>query len=337
MPTNTFSSLLQDTSQSHSEMAGSKLKTIYPQDLFSVTRYFTQIEILKHAVGDSRNGLGGVENREYNALIYLPLPLNFSEGEYRQRYDDTKSLLSDVSNALKGTTGAAESYALSGPYSSTNPNPKTIQSISTTFSILRSAAGLITGGARAVGTFADFTYNPFAYISYQRPEFRTYKLEWVLAPRNEYESKLIQNVTNWLKFYSHPKLSGADRENPSRTSPSGSFFEAFTMQYPHEMRLRFVHNTGDLNGPSYSEMEDLILPRPKTAFLKSIEVAYFQTDGSYSFFKGTKNPVVTTISCIFQENEILAKDDFDNVQIYEERNIQNVTTLEPFVRELADE
>lgn len=86
------------------------------------------------------------------------------------------------------------------------------------------AVSLAAGG---LGAFAGKTLNPLLYVAFNRPNFRSFKFQWSLVPRNKYESETIRLITQTFKH---------------SASPSGGLF----MDYPYVAIVHMFPN--NLNG-----------------------------------------------------------------------------------------
>ena len=66
--------------------------------------------------------------------------------------------------------------------------------------------------AKAAGLIANpitgAALNPLLFMQFQRPEYRSFSLSWVLSPRNEKESKSIKDIITECKRAAAPELAG---------------------------------------------------------------------------------------------------------------------------------
>lgn len=94
------------------------------------------------------------------------------------------------------------------------------------------ATDIIPAGVRAIsqaaGSLVGKALNPLLYVAFNRPNFRSFKFQWSLVPRNKDESEAIRVITQTFK---------------RAASPSGGI--PF-MDYPYVARVRMFPN--DLNG-----------------------------------------------------------------------------------------
>lgn len=75
-------------------------------------------------------------------------------------------------------------------------------------SITDQASGMIPGPGRVAGQLAlqiaGKAVNPLLFAAFNRPNFRTFRFEWNLVPRNKEESKTIRLITETFKYAASP-------------------------------------------------------------------------------------------------------------------------------------
>jgi hypothetical protein len=91
--------------------------------------------------------------------------------------------------------------------------------------LTRAASQLAGIGGALVGK----TLNPFLYAAFNRPNFRSFKFDWTLVPRNKKESDTIRMITQTFKKSSSPSVSAG-----------------FFMDYPYIAMVSMYPN--NLNG-----------------------------------------------------------------------------------------
>jgi hypothetical protein len=80
----------------------------------------------------------------------------------------------------------------------------------TDFSLTQKVAGAaldnpaVSAGSIALGV----SINPLMFLQFKRPEFRTFQLSWVLAPRTKQESDTIKNIITKCKQAAAPQNFG---------------------------------------------------------------------------------------------------------------------------------
>lgn len=156
---------------------------------------------------------------------------------------------------------------------------------------LGAAAGRAAGAAKAVnalgqaiGTVASITQNPInprVEVLFSTTNQRQFIFEFLLAPRNEQESKTIEQIVRTLRFHAVPEL------NPKTFG--------LTFIPPAEFDITFFHKG----------IENVKIPRINTCVLNRIDVDY-SPQGVYSTFKNGY-PVAIRLSLAFTEIEMLHK------------------------------
>jgi hypothetical protein len=141
------------------------------------------------------------------------------------------------------------------------------------------------------------TENPMMEILYSSPEFRSFRFDFILAPRSEKEGEEVQNIINLLKFHQAPEL----------VQNSGGLF----LYPPSEFDISFHYN-GQVNTN---------IPKISTCVLSSIDTDY--APGGFAAYEvpektasslrsettlgGTGMPVAIRLSLGFTETEYLVK------------------------------
>ncbi len=146
------------------------------------------------------------------------------------------------------------------------------------------ASGFVQGAAERGATIsgmAGYPINPRVEVIFSRTHLRQYRLEFLMAPRNERESIAMQGIIRTLRFHSVPELDQATR--------------GFTFVPPAELDFTFF-NKG---------VENLYIPRMNTCVLDQIEVDFAPT-GTYSTFS-SGHPVMARLSMGVREIEPLHK------------------------------
>jgi len=66
------------------------------------------------------------------------------------------------------------------------------------------AGGLVTGAQIGAG----YVTNPYAAVSFEGVNLRTYAFDWTLAPRTRAETSTIKSIINTIKMAIHPEYKG---------------------------------------------------------------------------------------------------------------------------------
>jgi hypothetical protein len=149
-----------------------------------------------------------------------------------------------------------------------------------------SLMGYIGGAARALGkasSLMGYPINPRLEVLYGHTPQRQFVMEFLMAPKNEYESKSAKQIIDTIRFHAAPEIDPGLGLIPTFIPPS-------------EFDIMFF-NKGK---------ENTLIPRINTCVLERCEVDYAPTGGIYSTFKNGY-PVAIRLSLAFRETEILHK------------------------------
>lgn len=143
---------------------------------------------------------------------------------------------------------------------------------------------LATGALEKAGSIAGlvgYPINPRVEVIFSRTNLRSYRFEFLMAPRNARESLAVKEIVKTLRLHSVPELDQVTR--------------GFTYIPPAEFDFTF-YNKG---------IENLQVPRINTCVMDAIEVDYAPS-GVYSTFSNG-HPVMTRLSLGVREVEPLHK------------------------------
>jgi hypothetical protein len=203
---------------------------------------------------------------EFKEAFILPLPRELKESF------DIK-----VSEKDQGTAGgiadAATAYFTEGSKFDTAQAAQTLL-----LSKLVQAAGEF---GDAIGQFAGAVPNPHVAAIFSGIGLRTHRFEWTFAPRNEAESRQLQDIIWKLKANSLPSYS---------TNGTAA------LQYPQLVQI-------DLYPWAKGDSDKDRLIRFKPCLLSDVSINY-SPQGIPSFFAGTKQPTFIQLSLEFLETEI---------------------------------
>ena len=200
--------------------------------------------------------------------LHMPLPTVYT---HTNVYEEV-SLTAFGAQALKlGATffGKALSAGLTGALASavTSSAPR----------IVDAAGNLIRRGAAAAG----MPINPKIEVLFSHTTQRAFRMEILMAPKNENESRTVKEIIDTLRFHAAPEIDNL------------GFIPIFIP--PAEFDITFYHKG----------KENTKIPRINTCALEQIEVDYAPT-GVYSTF-ANGYPVAIRLSLAFRELEILHK------------------------------
>jgi len=122
-----------------------------------------------------------------------------------------------------------------------------------------------------------------AFISYSGPGYRQHSFSFSMRPKDEVDSKVIEQIINFFKWYSAPELMNVT-----------NLARIYTV--PHIFQVKLVPDDG--------------LYAHKPAALTSVDVKY--GGEKYNIFKDTKMPVAIDLTLSFQEMQLFSKKDFVN-------------------------
>lgn len=201
--------------------------------------------------------------------LYMPLPTVYT---HTNVYEEV-SLTAFGAQALKlGATFFGKSLAagITGRLATAASFPAG--------SIVDGASNLLRRGASAAG----IPINPKIEVLFSHTTQRAFRMEILMAPRNEQESMTVKNIIDTLRFHAAPELSNI--------GPVPIFVP------PAEFDITFYHKG----------KENTKIPRINTCALEQIEVDYAPT-GVYSTFSNG-HPVAIRLSLSWRELEILHKE-----------------------------
>jgi hypothetical protein len=128
-------------------------------------------------------------------------------------------------------------------------------------------------------------YNPALAAVFKGVPLRSHNFSWKLVPRNEEESRTLNEIVRKIRKAIHPSLSGIFENG------------ALMQTYPDIVECALVIPDNDQN-----------------IFYKPALVTSFNVDHSkerLAFFAGSGNPVVYTINMSMTELDVITKEDFE--------------------------
>jgi hypothetical protein len=215
-------------------------------------------------------------------------------------------------NALKTTIGANFEGLAGGVVSATVGGEKETDF----FGTVGDLAQKIIAGANTSKNFmaagAGLAINNHMALVYRGPgEFRTHDFVFQFFPKDQDESKMIQNIINDFKNGMTPRLSGSLKgDNQRITAP---FFKS-----PRQYKIEFLGGTKPFTAPLFTM---------QTSVLTSMTVNH-DPQGIVGFHEDGA-PVQTTMSLNFKEIEYLLSDDSaEGINKTMQTGHDNVTSLQ---------
>jgi hypothetical protein len=160
-------------------------------------------------------------------------------------------------------------------------------------------ASMIANAAGGLGQVAfsqafGVVQNPMLELLYSKPDFRSFRFDFMIYPRSQREAEEVQKIIDRLRFHQAPEVAQGG---------TGGFF----MVPPSEFDISFYYK-GQIN-PN--------IPKISTCVLTSLDVDYapngftaYEVPGQPASLGGTGMPVATRLSLNFRETEIMTKASF---------------------------
>jgi hypothetical protein len=149
----------------------------FPADLIADGRnFYTAIQFVKYSPSFQINRFGSYFTPTGGIKLPIPLKLNDNMILHWGAVSFTDSL---VGGAMQMVQGSSNKYG-------------------------GAAASAIGLTAQLGGILSGQALNPLMFLAFQRPEYRDFSLSWILAPHNEKESKIVQNIIKECKKAASP-------------------------------------------------------------------------------------------------------------------------------------
>lgn len=145
---------------------------------------------------------------------------------------------------------------------------------------------------RKLASLAGYPINPKIEVMFSHTPQRAFRMELLMAPKNQKESETVKNIIDTLRYHSAPEISG------NGPIPGIDFGAGIIPLFipPAEFDITFYHKG----------KENTKIPRINTCAIEQIEVDYAPS-GIYSTFTNG-HPVQVRLSLAFRELEILHKE-----------------------------
>jgi hypothetical protein len=145
---------------------------------------------------------------------------------------------------------------------------------------------------RKLASLAGYPINPKIEVMFSHTPQRAFRMELLMAPKNQKESETVKNIIDTLRYHAAPEISG------NGPIPGTNFGAGIIPLFipPAEFDITFYHKG----------KENTKIPRINTCAIEQIEVDYAPS-GIYSTFTNGY-PVQVRLSLAFRELEILHKE-----------------------------
>jgi hypothetical protein len=145
---------------------------------------------------------------------------------------------------------------------------------------------------RKLASLAGYPINPKIEVMFSHTPQRAFRMELLMAPKNQKESETVKNIIDTLRYHAAPEISG------NGPIPGINFGAGIIPLFipPAEFDITFYHKG----------QENTKIPRINTCAIEQIEVDYAPS-GIYSTFTNGY-PVQVRLSLAFRELEILHKE-----------------------------
>lgn len=231
---------------------------------------------------DPKIGVRTVRRISDTIALYMPDTLNFSYGQGYDQLEPGKELTGAVLAGLSSASG-------------------TIRQGGDAAEILKSVAPFVANyvlkefGASGKILFAAGTggkvNNPMLEIAYSSPEFRSFRFDFMLYPRDEKEALEVQNIINKLRFHQAPEI----------VKGTGGFF----LYPPSEFDISFYYNGSE--NPNIPKISTCVLTTIDTDYAPNGFSAYEVPGEMKAQLGRTGMPVAIRLSLNFKETEYLVK------------------------------
>ena len=204
----------------------------------------------------------------------------------------TSNLMDKVKNAVAGSKG-----------SDAGDTAKNATNNLVTLGNLAPGGGALSG---VVQRLTKTVKNPYTFMIYTGPEFRSFSASWLMIPDNAEEAKDIQDICSIFKMGILPGMADA----------GGQAFKGI-WKIPYlvipeifiytKNGTESQHTSGKVSGGAGSSYKPV--QRFKTCVLKSVDVDYAGTGAMMPTFYEDGMPSAVTLSISFQETVKLTQQD----------------------------
>ncbi len=159
----------------------------------------------------------------------------------------------------------------------------------------------------------NIAVNPNQEQVFTSVDFRNLTFEYVFLPKNESESKMVDDIIFMFKYWAHPSSRSLDARTVSILNEDEGTKEALNkatkgaakyvklLNYPSMWEISYNDGVGGSAGVNF---------QTKKCYCKSLDVSYGSSEGLMLFEK-TNKPTLIKLSMNFIESEYILQSDID--------------------------
>ena len=226
--------------------------------------------------------------------VGLPIPIGALASSYKANYENQS--LGAIAGSAMTAVQAAEVAAESGG--------KGAEMLESGLGAIKASGGDQSGGMSTAGAVVSSIAagsniskfrnnvlgtirNPFQFVTYSGPEFRTYSMNWTLIPSNQGEAQSIHDIVKFFK----------KSVSPGVASTGTAFFFNMPPVFGIEMRISKIGGKVDA-GLGYVQ-------KFAKSVLTSVEVDYNGMGAIVPTFTYDGRPTATKLTLSFQETTLI--------------------------------
>ena len=227
--------------------------------------------------------------------VGLPIPIGALASSYKANYENQSlgSLAGAAMSAVSAAELAGESggkgaemleAGLGGLKTTGGDQGDTMDVVGAVGSALAAGSSLSKFRNNVLGTIR----NPFQFVTYSGPDFRTYSMNWTLIPSSEGEAENIHKI---VKFFKKSVVPGID-------SSGTAFFFNMPPVFGIEMRVFKI-------GGQRVDANSGYVQKFAKSVLTGVEVDYNGMGAIVPTFTYTGRPTATKLTLNFQETTLI--------------------------------
>lgn len=222
--------------------------------------------------------------------VALPIPLGALVSNYKANYDQMSlgilgSVAMDTINSQK-LGGGANAKQLEAEFDQQGLAASTKELVASAANV--GPAALNKFKNNVLGTIK----NPFQFVSYTGPEFRSYSMNWTMIPTNSGDALKISNIAKFFKKHVLPK--------EGKIADKATYFE---MPPTFDVEIR-LHKLADGTPVDLSSKEGRV-QRFAKCVLTNVEVDYNGIGALVPTFFHDAHPTGTKLTIGLQETQLI--------------------------------